>query len=86
MQEMIRRGVLFQGLFLPCFTHADDDLEHLAEAFTCACVVYRRALEDGIEGLLAGPVIPPVFRKYNSCGQSCPADPCPHERQCRVGV
>jgi glutamate-1-semialdehyde 2,1-aminomutase len=86
IQEMIRRGVLFQGLFLPCFTHADEDIAHLAEAFRCACTVYRRALEDGVGGFLTGPVIPPVFRKYINCGQSCPADPCPHESECAVGV
>jgi len=83
MQEMIRRGALFQGLFLPCFMHSDEDIERLIDAFSCACEVYGVALENGVRDMLDGPVIPPVFRKYNGCGQSCPATPCPREAECR---
>ena len=83
LQEMIRRGALFQGLYLPCYSHGDADVERLLTAFDGACGVYRRALAEGVEGLLEGPVIPPVFRKYNQCVQSCPDQPCPHEDSCR---
>ena len=33
MQEMIRRGVLFQGLFLPCFAHTDEDVEITLDSY-----------------------------------------------------
>ena len=66
LQEMIRRGVLFQGLYLPCYTHEDTDIERIIAAFEGSCEVYCHALEAGVEDLLEGPVIPPVFRKYNN--------------------
>ena len=32
LQEMIGRGILFQGLFLPCFTHTDADAAAIVRA------------------------------------------------------
>jgi glutamate-1-semialdehyde 2,1-aminomutase len=83
LQEMIGRGVLFQGVFLPCFTHTDEDVERIVSAFDATCGVYRHAIDHGVEGLLKGPTTRPVFRKYNGCEVTCPASPCPHEQQCR---
>jgi dihydrodipicolinate synthase/N-acetylneuraminate lyase len=66
MQEMIGRGVLFQGVFMPCFTHADRDVDHVLEAFDQACEIYRHALDHGVDGLLIGSATRPVFRKFVS--------------------
>lgn len=85
LQEMIRRGVLFQSLYLPCFSHTDEDLAHIGAAFHEACFTYRQALDEGPEKYLAGPAIPPIFRKYNGCRSICPTHPCPHEKTCRLG-
>lgn len=85
MQEMIGRGVLFQGLFLPCFSHTDDDLGRILSAFDAACAVYREAVQHGVEKFLVGVPTRPVFRKYNACTQACPANPCPLEPECRRG-
>jgi glutamate-1-semialdehyde 2,1-aminomutase len=85
LQEMITRGVLFQGLFLPCYTHEDRDIAQLLEAFTSSCDIYRRALEEGMDELMKGAAIPPVFRKYNNCRQICPSQPCPNEAECIRG-
>jgi 4-aminobutyrate aminotransferase-like enzyme len=64
MQEMIARGVLFQGLFYPTWSHQQPELDHMARAFDESCSVYRRAIDLGTcEGLLVGPAAKPVFRK-----------------------
>jgi glutamate-1-semialdehyde 2,1-aminomutase len=82
LQEMIGRGVLYQGVFLPCFTHSADDIAHVLDAFRSSCDVYRQALDGGLEKLLVGEPTRPVFRKYVGCRMSCPAEPCPHESVC----
>jgi len=64
MQEMIARGVLFQGLFYPTWSHQQAELDEIAAAFDAACGIYRRAVDQGsCEGLLVGPPAKPVFRK-----------------------
>jgi len=85
LQEMLGHGILFQGVYLPCFTHTDADLAQIALAFDKACAVYAHALEHGTADLLIGDATRPVFRKYNGCLQSCPSDPCPNEGKCRGG-
>lgn len=84
MQEMIGRGVLFQGAFVPCYAHTADDVTRIAQAFEAACSVYREALTHGLEKFLVGPAVRPVFRKYNGCLQICPSTPCPLEHECRT--
>ncbi|MCX8080345.1 MAG: glutamate-1-semialdehyde 2,1-aminomutase [Bacteroidia bacterium] len=64
MQEMIRRGVLFQGIFVPCFSHTPEDVNKFAGAFNEMCIVYKKALSEGIENYLIGKPVKPVFRKY----------------------
>lgn len=83
LQEMIARGILFQGIFLPCFSHTDDDVKKIVAAFDASCAVYKEALTSGWQGLLHGEATRPVFRKYNGCRQTCPSQPCPHESTCR---
>jgi glutamate-1-semialdehyde aminotransferase len=65
LQEMIARGVLFQGIFVPCFSHTPADLDLFAGAFAGALEVYRLALRDGYERHLVGPPVKPVFRRFN---------------------
>ena len=85
MQEMIGRGVLFQGVFVPCYSHSVEDVTQIVRAFEATCAVYREALDHGVDKFLVGPAVRPVFRKYNACPRVCPGTPCPHERQCRDG-
>ena len=63
LQEMIKRGTLFQGLFMPCYSHADRDVEHFVAAFTESLGVYQQALQRGYEAFLIGEPAKPVFRK-----------------------
>ena len=64
MQEMIRRGVLFQGAFVPCFSHTKDDIEYFAAALNESLTIYKDALQRGYEHFLTGEPAKPVFRKY----------------------
>lgn len=65
MQEMIKRGVLFQGFFLPCFCHTTEDVAFFIKALRESLGVFTQALEKGTADLLVGEPIRPVFRKYN---------------------
>jgi len=64
MQEMIGKGVLFQGMFVPSYSHTEDDVHYFAAAFDHACTVYKAALVDGFERYLVGEPAKPVFRKH----------------------
>jgi glutamate-1-semialdehyde 2,1-aminomutase len=63
MQEMIGRGVLFQGSFVPCFSHTRKDVEFFAESLEESLQVYKKALEEGFEKYLVGEPAKAVFRK-----------------------
>jgi glutamate-1-semialdehyde 2,1-aminomutase len=65
MQEMIARGVLYQGILSPCYAHTNNDIDFMLEAFDESCEVFTRALEDGAKKHLVGPSIKPVFRTFN---------------------
>jgi glutamate-1-semialdehyde 2,1-aminomutase len=64
MQEMISRGVLFQGLFYTTWSHQSSEIDHIVMAFDEACLVYKKAIvEKCVNSLLIGQVVKPVFRK-----------------------
>lgn len=64
MQEMIARGVLFQGMLYTTWSHRETELDQIVAAFDASCAVYRRAVDAGsTAGLLVGPPAKPVFRK-----------------------
>ncbi|MHA8097980.1 glutamate-1-semialdehyde 2,1-aminomutase [Aquirufa aurantiipilula] len=63
MQEMIKRGVLFQGAFVPCFSHTEDDVNYFVKAFSETLDICKKALNEGIDRYLVGSPAKPVFRK-----------------------
>jgi glutamate-1-semialdehyde aminotransferase len=63
-QELIKRGVLFQGVFCPHYSHTENDLEQILSAFDEACVLYKKGFEEGFKKYLVGEPIKPVFRKF----------------------
>jgi glutamate-1-semialdehyde aminotransferase len=63
LQEMIARGVLFQGIFIPCFEHTIADVDFFANCFEQTLQVYKSALKQGFEKYLVGEPIKPVFRR-----------------------
>lgn len=64
LQEMIRHGVLMPWIALS-WSHGDAELAMTEAAVDKTFAVYRRALEDGVDKYLEGPVIKPVFRRFN---------------------
>lgn len=63
LQEMIKNNVLFQGIFVPCYMHNEEELNYFINAFASACDVYVKALAEGYEKYLVGEPAKPVFRK-----------------------
>jgi glutamate-1-semialdehyde 2,1-aminomutase len=64
IQEMIRNKVLMPWIALS-WRHGAQELKITSEALDQSLLVYRRALDEGFERYLEGPVIKPVFRRYN---------------------
>ena len=65
LQEMIKRGVLYQGAFVISLSHTLNDLYYFAKALDESLAVYKDALQSGYETYLNGNIIKPVFRKNN---------------------
>ncbi|MFN0031074.1 MAG: glutamate-1-semialdehyde 2,1-aminomutase [Flavobacteriales bacterium] len=66
MQEMIKRGVLYQGILAPCYSHTNEDIDFMLVAFDESCDVFAKGLDEGYEKYLIGEqIIKPVFRKFN---------------------
>ncbi|OFZ16579.1 MAG: hypothetical protein A2X86_12345 [Bdellovibrionales bacterium GWA2_49_15] len=63
LQEMIQRGVLFQGILIPSFSHKKSDVDFFAQCFGETLDIYLQALEMGVEKFLIGKECKPVFRK-----------------------
>ena len=63
LQEMIKRGVLFQGIFVPCYSHSIDEIEKFVYAFKETLSIYKKALEEGHNKYLVGRPTKSVFRK-----------------------
>lgn len=62
-QELIKRGVLFQGVFCPHFSHTEQQVNYIIDAMDESLPIYKKALEEGFEKYLVGNPIKPVFRK-----------------------
>jgi glutamate-1-semialdehyde 2,1-aminomutase len=63
LQEMIAKGVLFQGVFVPTFSHQQTEIDFFVEKFDASLEVYKNALTKGYHAYLNGEPTLPVFRK-----------------------
>lgn len=63
MQEIIRRGVLATSLVVN-YSHSERDIDLTIDAFAEAFVVYRKALDEGIEKYLCGRPVKPAIRRF----------------------
>ena len=63
-QEMIRNGVLMPWIALS-YRHGEAELSATEYAVDQALSVYSKALTEGVDKYLKGPIIKPVFRKHN---------------------
>jgi glutamate-1-semialdehyde 2,1-aminomutase len=64
LQELIKRGVLAPS-FVVSAAHTDADIQQTVEAVSEALVIYRNAIDEGVEKYLQGRAVQPVFRKFN---------------------
>jgi glutamate-1-semialdehyde 2,1-aminomutase len=63
LQEIIKRGVLAPSLVVS-YSHDNVIIDQTIEVFHESLMVYRKALDEGIEKYLQGRPVKPVFRKY----------------------
>lgn len=62
-QEMLKRGVLFNGNNFICLAHTDEDLDQAAAAYEAAFARLADALSGGdLAALLEGEPVQPAFR------------------------
>ena len=64
MQEMADEGVLIPYI-APSFSHGPEELDRTLAAARRALPVVAEAVDRGVDGLLVGPAVKPVFRRYN---------------------
>lgn len=64
LQETIKRGLLMPSLVVS-FSHGDSEIEQTIQGVGEALVVYRRALDEGVDKYLVGRPVQPVFRRFN---------------------
>lgn len=68
LQEITQRGILFQGYFAISYAHKQKELENTLRVFDEALAIYKKTLTEDkkkTQKRLLGPVIKPVFRKFN---------------------
>ncbi len=66
MQELVRRGILFQGIFVSAYMHTQADIDYTLKAISESLDLYGKAIEaKSLEGYLHGEPIKPVFRSVN---------------------
>ena len=65
MQRMIENNVLFQGIFVPCFSHGKNEINTFLKAFNLSLNDYNKMIYLGFEKKLKEKPILNVFRKYN---------------------
>ena len=64
MQEMLKHGIIAPN-FVVGAAHTNDDIDRTIEATRESLIVYRRAIDEGVEKYLVGRPVKPVFRSRN---------------------
>jgi glutamate-1-semialdehyde 2,1-aminomutase len=63
LQELLRRGVIAPS-FVVSAALSEEDVDHTVGAVHEACVIYRRALDEGVDRYLDGRPVKPALRPY----------------------
>jgi glutamate-1-semialdehyde aminotransferase len=61
-QELVKRGVLFNGSNFICLAHSDDDIAQAVDAYDAALARLAEGLPDGVAALLEGEPVQAAFR------------------------
>jgi glutamate-1-semialdehyde 2,1-aminomutase len=64
LQETMKRGLLMPSSIVS-YSHSDADITTTVERIAEALVIYKKALNEGIENYLIGEPVKPVYRKFN---------------------
>jgi hypothetical protein len=67
LQELVRRGQLFQGLFYMTPAHTPEIISATLHSWAETLPIYRKFIESGNRNELIGAPTKPVFRTFNSC-------------------
>lgn len=66
-QEMIKRGVLWQGFHNMSFSHSDTDVEYTLQALEESLSILKKAVQENkLKEMLKGEPVQPVFRKVDN--------------------
>lgn len=74
LQELVKKGQLFQGLFYLTLAHTDEALSQALKDWDLVLPKYKNFLENGSRSDLIGEPTKPVFRAFNSCECLSPDD------------
>ncbi|RZJ77001.1 MAG: glutamate-1-semialdehyde 2,1-aminomutase [Flavobacterium sp.] len=74
LQELVRRGQLFQGLFYITPAHTPEIFAETLETWEKVLPIFKKFIESGARSELIGEPTKPVFRKYNACECLTPED------------
>lgn len=64
IQEQLKRGLLMPSSIVS-YSHSDEDISETVEKLHDAMIIYKKALNEGIDKYLSGRPVAPVWRKYN---------------------
>ncbi len=67
LQELVKTGQLFQGLFYITPAHDKNVFDKTVSAWAEVLPKFKKFVESGTRDQLVGEPTKPVFRKYNSC-------------------
>ena len=67
LQELVRRGQLFQGLFYLTPAHTPEVIKETIGVWEEVLPLFRRFIDSGKREELIGQPTKPVFRTFNSC-------------------
>ena len=66
-QEMIKRGVLWQGFHNMCFSHSDTDVDYTLQALEQSLEILKKAIDGNkLKETLRGEPVQQVFRKTSN--------------------
>lgn len=71
MQECLKRGLLAPSLIIS-FSHRNEDIDQTLDIINEAAVIYRKALDEGVDKYLEGRPVQPVYRKKNHQNREVP--------------
>jgi glutamate-1-semialdehyde 2,1-aminomutase len=64
IQETMKRGLIMPSSIIS-YSHDDREVNETVERIHEALVIYRKALDEGVEKYLEGRSVQPVWRKFN---------------------